>query len=141
MNGRLIKKYREAANIKRSSLANTMGIDVSTLQRIENDEISVTVERLIEISRILKISIIEFFEEEHLRDPDPSCDEKYGNLESAMMKYLKGQIALEKKKNEDLLQMNKALMQEIKNLNNNFKRLMDHFTLTKFEGKKTKSKK
>jgi transcriptional regulator with XRE-family HTH domain len=140
MNGRLIKKFREAANMKRSTLANELGIDVSTLQRIETDQLTITTEKLYQISKILNLSIVEFFEEEHLYSKDRNQYDAYGKSESIMIKYLKVQIIMEQRKYDELIKSNHTLQNNIAMLNDNFKRLMNHFDVAQIPTEKTKKK-
>ncbi len=64
MIGYQIRKVRENKGLKRPDLAAKLGIDESTLGRIENNQVKVSAERLLKISEILNVPINDFFEGE-----------------------------------------------------------------------------
>lgn len=140
MNGALIKRYRLAANMKRTTLANELNINVTTLQRIENDKISISLERLHDIAKVLGISIVELFDEKNLLDPNPKNDDKYGQTESRLIQYLKLQIDSKDSQIRELTESNIKLLDNLKTLNDNFKRLMDFFATKDLKGKKKTKK-
>lgn len=53
MIGFQIRKIREEKGVKRNALAESLGIDESTLGRIENNQVKVTADRLVKISEAL----------------------------------------------------------------------------------------
>jgi len=140
MNGALIKRYRLAANMKRTTLANELNINVTTLQRIENDKISISLERLHDIAKVLGISIVELFDEKNLLDPNPKNYDKYGQAESRLIQYLKLQIDSKDSQIRELTESNIKLLDNLKTLNDNLKRLMDFFATKDLKGKKKTKK-
>ena len=61
--GAKIKKYREERGITQDFIANEMGITQSTYGRLEKSDKKLSVNRLIEIAKILDISISVLFGE------------------------------------------------------------------------------
>ena len=57
--GRNIRKYREEAGLSQQSLAEQLNISFQQLQKYEYGQSRITVDRLMEISRILHTSIAE----------------------------------------------------------------------------------
>lgn len=62
--GRRIREARCATETDRKTLATAIGITLSTLSRIETGRISLSIERLAEISNILGIAMMDLFAEE-----------------------------------------------------------------------------
>ena len=131
MVGSRIKHFRELNNLKREWLAEKLGIDASQINRIENNQSEVTVQRLYKIAQLFKISIVDLFEEEHLIAEPSNEIIKYGPIESSYIRYLIAQNEFLKNKYEELSitcnnLISTAEMQQVQ-----FKRLMDFITENK----------
>jgi len=138
MNGKRIQYFRELKNYKRTWLAEKLGINVTQVSRIENNQSQLTVERLNQIAILLNVSVFDLFEAEQIKDLDPKNFKKYGVVESTFLRYLINQNEIQQIKNDELIKINMQLMHQMNMLNDNFKRLMDHFTAEKSSGKKSR---
>lgn len=61
MIGTRIRKIRESKGVTRFDLAEKLGIDETTLGKIETDKIEVNAERIVKLSESLEVPISEFF--------------------------------------------------------------------------------
>lgn len=62
----LIRRYRNEGCYTQEYLANELGITQSTYQRIETGEINITLERLMQIAKVLNKPIDAFLDRKHL---------------------------------------------------------------------------
>jgi len=70
-----IKFLRTSNNMSQQKLADLIGIDRSTVSRIENNEIETTVDNAINIAQVFKISLSDLINKD-LRIPN-KCEEEY----------------------------------------------------------------
>lgn len=126
MNGNRIKYFRELNNHKREWLAEKLGINVTQVSRIENNQSKLTVDRLYKIAQLFHVSIFDLFDAEYVRSIEPTNYEKYGVVESSFIRYLLRQNEMQEAKYEALVKMNEQLMRDLANLSANFKLMMDH---------------
>lgn len=126
MNGNRIKYFRELNNHKREWLAEKLGINVTQVSRIENNQSKLTVDRLYKIAQLFHVSIFDLFDAEYVRSIEPANYEKYGVVESSFIRYLLRQNEMQEAKYEALVKMNEQLMRDLANLSANFKLMMDH---------------
>lgn len=128
MVGSRVKHFRELNNLNREFLADQLGIDASQLNRIENNRSEINVSRLLKIAAILKISVIELFEEKDLFIEHPKNYENYGPIESSYIRYVIYQNELMQKENHELALRFKQVLENMQEQQTQFKRLLDHFT-------------
>lgn len=129
MNGHLIKAAREAKKISQQWLAEQLGIDDTTLGKIENNKTNITFKRMVEISKILKVNICEFIppellsnkkEEEYLHQIELLTNENLrGERTSKAVMHMNFELA---KSLEEALDGNKKLMKFINHANITMKR-------------------
>ena len=70
--GRNIRKFREEAGLSQQLLADELNISFQQLQKYEYGQSRVTVERLLEISRILHTPVVELLPKAKKDSPQPS---------------------------------------------------------------------
>lgn len=126
MNGHRIKYFRELNNHKREWLAEKLGINVTQVSRIENNQSKLTVARLYRIAQLFNVSIFDLFEAEYMRSIEPANFERYGPVESSFIRYLLRQSEMQEAKYEALVRMNEQLMRDLASLSDNFKQAMEH---------------
>lgn len=109
-----IKFLRNKNGISQQGLADKVGIDRSTVSRIENNEIETTIDNAIKIAEALNVSLYD------LVGKDLRIDNNTPTLENEEQKKLatdKGvTIYIDKIKGltaEDVLEVNKVLMEEL----------------------------
>ncbi|MCF7913998.1 MAG: helix-turn-helix domain-containing protein [Spirochaetaceae bacterium] len=71
--GRNIRKFREEAGLSQQSLADQLNISFQQLQKYEYGQSRITVERMIDISRILKVPIAQLLP----KTPEDSVQDSY----------------------------------------------------------------
>lgn len=100
-----IKKIRELKNLKRSYLADRLGITVSAMGRIERCESEVGVRRLSEIANLLGVtveSILKFDAQEVLNDPNKMKDAEGEKNYSKLDEEIRTELFALRKENEYL---------------------------------------
>lgn len=102
--GNRIRKIREHQDYSQSNMADELGIEPGTYAKIERGETDVQVTRLYAIAKILKVNVIDFFQDK--KEPSYSEDplKNYGYAS-------KGEIA-------ELTEMIRQLKFEIERLKN-----------------------
>lgn len=110
-----IRRIREAKGIKRLWLADQIGIDESTLCKIEQNRVTLSVPRLIEIASFLQVPIFEFFKEYDLSHGFQS------ELSRFEKDLLTEESALEKKQIADLIAQNSCLIKMLDESINGYK--------------------
>jgi transcriptional regulator with XRE-family HTH domain len=110
MNGKRIKYFRELRQYKREWLAEKLGLNLTQISRIENNQTKLTVERLDEIAALLEVSIFDLFELDKLKSFDQKKIEKYGPIESNFIRYLINQNELQKAQYDQLLKSHSAAL-------------------------------
>lgn len=100
-----IKFLRTTKEISQQSLADKIGIDRSTISRIENNEIETTVDNAIKIAEVLNVSLSDLINKDLTKENNASFDEyavlfdKYKNiLNDDDKEYIK--FIIEKRKKE-----------------------------------------
>jgi len=71
--GRNIRRFREEAGLSQQSLADQLNISFQQLQKYEYGQSRITVERMIDISRILKVPIVRLLP----KTPEDSAQDSY----------------------------------------------------------------
>ncbi len=102
-----LKFLRSSNKISQQELADRIGIDRSTVSRIENNEIETTIDNAIKIADIFNISLSDLLGRD-LRIPRPQTQTKtvkFGDVEVTLSKN--GKIT-----DKDMLELNQFLMQE-----------------------------
>ena len=94
-----IKNIRRSKSISQESIAYDLGIDYSTYGKIERGQISLTVDRLEKIARILQVSIEEIYKWDQKTGSNDSQNEKmkqeyYSNLSE--IEHLRYELELAK---------------------------------------------
>lgn len=126
MVGSRIKYYRELKQLNGHWLADKIGVDVSMVNRIENDKSDITINRLYEIALALEVSLIDLIEEKYLHFTNPAVFEKYGAIESGYIRFIIVQHELLRKEKDQLLKMNTELMNNIIMQQNQIRELISH---------------
>ena len=62
--GKAVASRRKLVNMTQQKLAETLGVEKETISRLENGEITQTVDRLAALSKVLHCSVTDFFTEE-----------------------------------------------------------------------------
>lgn len=57
--GQLVRKYRKEKNMSQEQLALLCNIDRSYLGRIERGEVNLTLEKIYEVAKVLKVNVCE----------------------------------------------------------------------------------
>ncbi len=137
MVGKRILYYLKLNQQKPEWLAEQLNISVTQVRRMANNKCSVSVDRLYKIAQIFKISLIDLFEEEHLVIPGSHQLSKYGPTENSFIRFLIHQNELLRKEQENLVQLNGALMQNLQLQQTQIQKVIDVFI--EKQNKKNKS--
>lgn len=86
-----VKHLRNSKGISQQELADKIGIDRSTISRIENNEIETTVDNALKIAEVLKVSLAD------LLGKDLSIDSESNELDSLLFSKAKALTDDEKK--------------------------------------------
>ena len=114
---RNIKSLRERKNLTQEFVANELGISQNTYSNIENGTVKLTIERLIEISKVLGVSAEELIanESQTFNFHNSNIEKFYGYIETLQeenkeltqttIKLLSDQITYLQKENERLVKL------------------------------------
>jgi transcriptional regulator with XRE-family HTH domain len=103
--GERIKRIRQGQNINRDDVADELDISNSAYSKIERGEIDPNVTRLYAIAKILKVNVIDFFQDkkDHLFSEEQNRNYGYaskGDIEELMQTVRLLKLEVEKLKNE-----------------------------------------
>ena len=82
--GKLLKTYRARKNWTLKEMSEQSGIPLSTLSKIEHDRLTLTYDKLLQLSQRLNIPISELFSENRGADPAITGRRSIGRLEDAV---------------------------------------------------------
>lgn len=68
-----LKYLRNKKNISQQNLADQIGIDRSTISRIENNEIDTTIDNAIKIAEILNVSVNDLISKDLTKEKNNKC--------------------------------------------------------------------
>ena len=76
-----IRKFRENNDISRTDMSKLLGLTLNGYGKIERGEVDISIKRLYEIAEILKLSVLDFFDEKDslLESMTCSCKTKGSN--------------------------------------------------------------